>query len=122
MNSRRKSSQDTSSTSSVFLPPDELMDKVRKCVGERGIMEIFKELLTDEEVEEIQKRYRVHDSPDCYNWPKFLHDAETETSAQFDNKTSHTQKEEVLKRVAQLMQGKNGYLQYAGSSSQQGFN
>ncbi|KAJ7382880.1 hypothetical protein OS493_032253 [Desmophyllum pertusum] len=132
MNSRRKSSQDTSSTSSVFLPPDELMDKVRKCVGERGIMledcfhdydplrkgyvsasdfkkafkEIFKELLTDEEVEEIQKRYRVHDSPDCYNWPKFLHDAETETSAQFDNKTSHTQKEEVLKRVAQLMQGK----------------
>ena len=43
----------------------------------KAFKEIFKELLTDEQVEEIQKRYRVHDSPDCYNWPKFLHDAET---------------------------------------------
>jgi len=28
-------------------------------------------------VEEIQNQYCVHNSPDCFNWSKFLHDAET---------------------------------------------
>ena len=38
---------------------------------------MFEELLTDEQVEEIQNQYCVHNSPDCFNWSKFLHDAET---------------------------------------------
>lgn len=43
----------------------------------KALKEVFKELLTDEEVYEIQNRYCVQNSPDCFNWSKFLHDAET---------------------------------------------
>lgn len=43
----------------------------------KALKEVFEELLTDEQVDEIQERYCVHDSPDCFNWSKFLHDAET---------------------------------------------
>ena len=43
----------------------------------KALKEVFEELLTDEQVEEIQNQYCVHSSPDCFNWSKFLHDAET---------------------------------------------
>ncbi|XP_078378687.1 uncharacterized protein LOC144661740 [Oculina patagonica] len=130
--SEGRSSEETSSTSSVFVPFDELMEKVGTFVREKGILledyfheydplrkgsvsardfvkalkEVFQELLTDEEVEEIQSHYRVHGSPDSCNWPKFLHDAETETTAEPRHATTDPEKEAVLKRVAELMKGK----------------
>lgn len=121
-----------SPTSSVFLPLNELMDRVRTFVRERGIMledcfhdydplrtgyvsasdfnkalkEVFEELLTDEQVEEIQNQYCVHSSPDCLNWSKFLHDAETEEPSVPQNNNMQPQKTELLKRIARLMKGK----------------
>lgn len=44
---------------------------------QKAFKDAFRDLLTDEQVEEIQSHYLVQGSPDCYNWPKFLHDAET---------------------------------------------
>lgn len=40
------------------------------------LKEVFQELLTDEQAEEMQSHYLVHDNPNSCNWPKFLHDAE----------------------------------------------
>ncbi|KAJ7355034.1 hypothetical protein OS493_028242 [Desmophyllum pertusum] len=128
----RRSLEETSSTSSVFLPFDKLMDKVKTFVREKGIMlednfheydplrkgyvrtsdfkkalkEVFQELLTDEQAEEIQSHYCDQDNPECCNWPKFLHDAETEFTAQPSNPTTDPLKKALLKRVAQQMKGK----------------
>lgn len=63
----------------------------------KAFKEIFEDLFTDEQVEEMLKQYCVQDSPDCYNWPKFLHDAETGKNAsplslnglQLEPKVSH---------------------------------
>ena len=43
----------------------------------KALKEVFEELLTDGQVEQIQNRYCVHNNPDCFNWSKFLHDTET---------------------------------------------
>lgn len=46
---------------------------------QKALKKAFRDLLTDGQVEEIQRNYVVEGSDDCYNWPKFLHDAETGT-------------------------------------------
>ena len=46
---------------------------------QKALKEAFRDLLTDGQVEEIQRHYLADGSVDCYNWPKFLHDAETGT-------------------------------------------
>ena len=46
---------------------------------QKALKEAFRDLLTDGQVEEIQRLYHIEGSADCYNWPKFLHDAETGT-------------------------------------------
>ena len=43
----------------------------------KACKEIFEEILTDDEVEEIRTHYCNLRSPSSCNWPKFLHDAES---------------------------------------------
>ena len=35
------------------------------------------EFLTDEQVDELQTHYQDLENPNCCNWPRFLHDAES---------------------------------------------
>ncbi|XP_022792345.1 uncharacterized protein LOC111331484 isoform X2 [Stylophora pistillata] len=136
MSGSERPSEQISSRSVASISLDDPMDKVKRFVVERGLMledcfqdydplrkghvssndfkeafsKSFGRLLTEEEVEEIQSRYRMVDNMDCYDWPKFLHDAEkdsNQTSAEPNHKPTRRQKEAVLKNViAQLMKSK----------------
>ncbi|XP_068716302.1 uncharacterized protein [Montipora foliosa] len=126
----------TSPTSSVSeaMAFDKPMNKVRDYVRQKGIMledkfheydtlregyvtksdftkactETFREILSDEEVEELQTYYCHLENPNHCCWPKFLHDVESEMNAdsQCSDLSKEQQKKQVLQRVAKTLKSR----------------
>lgn len=147
-----RSERETSSASSIGMTFDDILDKVRSYVRERGIMledtfheydprreghisasdfrkackEAFQDILTDDQVQEIQSHYCGMDNPNCCDWSKFLHDAEslrTSKGTTADNHDSESskdlQKKVVLKRVAQSLEGRTDITSLLEQASSQ---
>ncbi|XP_068670298.1 uncharacterized protein [Montipora foliosa] len=127
----RKSPTTLVSEATAFDKP---WNKVREYVRQKGIMledkfheydtlregyvtkndfakactETFREILSDEEVEELQTHYCHLENPSHCDWPKFLHDVESEMNAhsQCSELSKEQQKELVLQRVARTLKSR----------------
>ncbi|XP_015758783.1 PREDICTED: uncharacterized protein LOC107338047 [Acropora digitifera] len=120
------------STASSSTDFDKIMRDVRAYVRAKGIMledkflecdclrkgyvtesdfanvckEVFREILNDEQIKEVQTQYYHPDIPHHCNWSQFMHDAEPEANAEpasSESSKDRVQKKEVLKRVAQSL-------------------